>query len=72
MALRDYWTVLGLSPREFAALLGGGHSLGKMHLGRSGSGPQLHSLWLIPTAAVAINVVCGAGRALTYSCSPYG
>jgi|EP01046_Picozoa_sp_COSAG06_P066006 catalase (peroxidase I) len=34
--LEDYIDVMGLTKREFVALLGGGHSLGQMHPERSG------------------------------------
>jgi catalase (peroxidase I) len=34
--LEDVIDVMGLSKREFVALLGGGHSLGQMHPDRSG------------------------------------
>lgn len=36
VTLRDYAAVMSLTDREFVALLGGGHSLGRMHPERSG------------------------------------
>lgn len=34
--MRDVMEVMGLTPREWVALIGGGHSLGEMHRDRSG------------------------------------
>jgi len=34
--LRDTMEVMGLTPREFVVLMGGGHSLGQMHADRTG------------------------------------
>ena len=54
--LEDVIDVMGLSKREFVALLGGGHSLGQMHPDRSGFMGQWcdcrhAACWLLATSA---------------------